>query len=136
MTNDWATTPRPVFIFDGDCGFCTTSAGVLRRWFDPAVTYAIAPYQRLELSAYRLTDAECDRAAQFVSADGSVFAGHRAIAHALRHSLLPWRPIGIALDAKALRPVAAKAYDWVAAHRGQLPGGSPACAMPSPTAQV
>lgn len=131
MTSDWATAPRPVFIFDGDCGFCTSSAGVLRRWFDPAVTYAIAPYQRLDLTAYGLSDVDCDQAAQFVDADGSVFAGHRAIAYALRHSLLPWRPIGVALDVALLRPVAAKVYSWVADHRGQLPGGSPACAMPS-----
>ncbi|MGB3762259.1 MAG: hypothetical protein WA966_03480, partial [Ornithinimicrobium sp.] len=78
MDDDRARAPRPVFIFDGDCGFCTSSAGVLRRWFDPGLNYAIAPYQRLELSSYGLAEADCDQAAQFVRADGSVHAGHRS----------------------------------------------------------
>lgn len=131
MNDDHARTPRPVFIFDGDCGFCTSSAGVLRRWFDPAVNYAIAPYQRLELSAYGLNESDCDKAAQFVAADDTVHAGHRAIGQALRHSLPPWRPIGALLLLPVLDSVAAAAYQWVADHRGQLPGGSPACAISS-----
>ncbi len=133
MDDDHARTPRPVFIFDGDCGFCTSSAGVLRRWFDPGVHYAIAPYQRLELSPYGLTGADCDRAAQFVSEDGSVDAGHRSIGQALRHSLPWWRPVGAVLLLPALDHVAALVYQWVADHRGQLPGGSPACAIPPVT---
>ncbi|MGB3256665.1 MAG: DCC1-like thiol-disulfide oxidoreductase family protein [Ornithinimicrobium sp.] len=135
MDDDHARTPRPVFIFDGDCGFCTSSAGVLRRWFDPRVHYAIAPYQRLELSSYGLTEADCDKAAQFVRADGTVHAGHRSIGQALRHSELWWRPVGAVLLLPALDRVAALAYQWVADHRGQLPGGSPACAIPSSPAE-
>ncbi len=131
MDDDYARTPRPVFIFDGDCGFCTSSAGVLRRWFDPGVNYAIAPYQRLELWSYELTESDCDRAAQFVRADGSVHAGHRSIGQALLHSMPLWRPVGAVLLLSSLDGVAARAYQWVADHRGQLPGGSPACAIPA-----
>lgn len=135
MSDDWTNSPRPVFIFDGDCGFCTSSAGVLRRWFDPSVRYAIAPYQRLDLSAYGLREADCDHAAQFVTADGAVFSGHRSIGQALRHSLPVWRPIGAAILSPALDTAASMAYAWVADHRGQLPGGTPACAVPAEPTQ-
>ncbi|MGB5952934.1 MAG: DCC1-like thiol-disulfide oxidoreductase family protein, partial [Ornithinimicrobium sp.] len=113
MTNAWAAVPRPVFIFDGDCGFCTSSAGVLRRFFDPRARYAIAPYQRLDLAAYGLTAADCDQAAQFVDEGGVVSSGHRSVAAALRHSLLMWRPIGVALTAPGVDALAARAYRWV-----------------------
>ncbi|CAN5444657.1 hypothetical protein BH23ACT6_BH23ACT6_15970 [soil metagenome] len=129
MNELWANAPRPVFIFDGDCGFCTSSAGVLRRFFDPAARYAIAPYQRLDLAAYGLSEQDCDRAAQFVDANGTVSAGHASIAAALRHSLAVWRPLGVALTLTGIDGLAARAYDWVAEHRGQLPGGTPACAL-------
>ncbi len=129
MNDQWATAPRPVFIFDGECGFCTSSAGVLRRFFDPGSRYAIAPYQLLDLTAYGLTPSACDRAAQFVGADGSVSAGHRSIAKALQHSLPVWRPLGVALTLPGIDGLASRAYRWVAAHRGQLPAGTPACAV-------
>ncbi len=129
MKRDWAQTPRPVFIFDGDCGFCTTSAGILRRWCDPHAHYAIAPYQRLDIASYGLTERDCDQAAQFVAADGNVSAGHRSIAQALRHSLPVWRPIGRALTLPGLDRLAASGYAWVAGHRHVLPGGTAACAI-------
>jgi predicted DCC family thiol-disulfide oxidoreductase YuxK len=127
---DRSRAPRPVFIFDGACGFCTSSAGVLRRWFDPGVTYAIAPYQHLDLSAYGLTEADCDAAAQFVTASGAVFSGHRSIGQALRHSLPVWRPIGTVLLCAPLDALAGAAYAWVAEHRGRLPSGPPAISDP------
>lgn len=129
MNDQWATAPRPVFIFDGDCGFCTSSAGVLRRFFDPRVRYAIAPYQRLNLTTYGLTASDCDQAAQFVETDGSVHAGHRSIAQALQHSLPVWRPVGLILTLPGIDGLASRAYRWVADHRGRLPGGTPACAI-------
>ncbi|MGB7448692.1 MAG: DCC1-like thiol-disulfide oxidoreductase family protein [Ornithinimicrobium sp.] len=128
---DRSRTPRPVFIFDGACGFCTSSAGVLRRWFDPRVAYAIAPYQRLDLDAYGLTEADCDAAAQFVTASGAVFSGHRSIGQALRHSMPLWRPLGTVLLSPRLDALTGAAYAWVAEHRGALPSGPPACAAPT-----
>ncbi|HKJ11431.1 MAG TPA: DCC1-like thiol-disulfide oxidoreductase family protein [Ornithinimicrobium sp.] len=131
---DRSSAPRPVFIFDGACGFCTSSAGALRRWFDPKVTYAIAPYQRLDLHAYGLTEADCDAAAQFVTASGAVYSGHRSIGQALRHSLPLWRPLGRVLLCSQLDALAGAAYAWVAEHRGRLPSGPPACAGPNASA--
>ncbi|MDV3221568.1 DUF393 domain-containing protein [Intrasporangium sp.] len=123
----------PLLIFDGDCAFCTSSAEFLRSRADRRGRYAVEPWQRVDLSAFGLTEAECVEAAQFVTADGTVHAGHRAIAQALRHGSPAWRPLGRLITAPGIDGVARWVYAWVSEHRHQLPGGTPACALP-PTA--
>lgn len=123
-------SPKPVFIFDGDCGFCTTSSNVLRRVFDPLKHFAIEPYQHLDLDAYGLTEADCDAAAQYVREDGSVHAGHRAISRALLDGRPLAVPFGAVLSLPVIDQVAEVVYHWVAENRGMLPGGTPACALP------
>jgi predicted DCC family thiol-disulfide oxidoreductase YuxK len=122
----------PVLVFDGDCGFCTTSAAVVRRVGDRRHRFAIAPWQRLDLGLLGLTSAECQEAVQFVDAAGSVYAGHLAIAAALRHGAPGWRPAGALLEAPGISRLAARTYSWVSRHRHQLPGGTPACSLPPP----
>jgi predicted DCC family thiol-disulfide oxidoreductase YuxK len=120
--------PRPVVIFDGDCGICTTLSGVLVRRLRPPA--AVQPWQRLDLAAYGLTEADCIEALQYVDADGRVFAGELAVAQVLRVSR-PWaRPAGVVIGLPGVRSVAAVAYRWVARNRSRLPGGTPACAVP------
>jgi len=131
---------RPLLIFDGDCGFCTTSAAFARRWVDRRGRYDLRPWQELDLARYGLTEADCLEAAQFVRADGSVHRAELAIAEGLRHGAAPWRPLGLLVAAPGIRRVAGTLYRWVADHRYQLPGGTPACApppaaTPSPSAQ-
>ena len=121
-----------VLVFDGDCGFCTTSAGFLeRRVARRPATYAVSPWQLTDLGALGLTEAQCAAAVQFVAADGRTYAGALAIAEALRALRLPWRPVGWVLQLPGIRALAEVAYRWVAAHRYQLPGGTPACRMPT-----
>ncbi|HET6666127.1 MAG TPA: DUF393 domain-containing protein, partial [Intrasporangium sp.] len=138
----WLTGPvstrLPLLIFDGDCAFCTSSVEFLRRWVDRTGRYAIEPWQRVDLSAYGLTEADCIDAAQFVDANGAVHPGHRAIAEALRQGAPGWRPVGRLLTVPGIDGVARRVYGWVAGHRHQLPGGTPACALPNqpPTAPV
>lgn len=126
-------TTVPVLVFDGDCAFCTTSAGVIARWLrrSPA-DFAIEPWQHLDLAALGLTPAECDEAVRWVSANGIPDAGHVAIARALRASRWWVRPVGVVLLAPGISWVAARAYTWVAANRHRLPGGTPACSLPQP----
>ena len=123
-------TSAPLLIFDGDCAFCTSSVQLLRRWADRKGRYAVEPWQRVDLSAFGLTDQECIEAAQFVAADGAVHAGHRAIAQALRHSAPAWRPLGHLLMLPGIDALAGRVYVWVADHRHELPGGTPACSLP------
>jgi predicted DCC family thiol-disulfide oxidoreductase YuxK len=124
----------PLLVFDGDCGFCTTSARFATRWVDRKERYALRPWQELDLEHYGLTEADCIEAAQFVTADGSVRDAHLAIAEGLKHGAPGWRPLGHLVAAPGVRWVARKVYTWVADHRYQLPGGTPACAPTAATA--
>jgi predicted DCC family thiol-disulfide oxidoreductase YuxK len=126
-------TEAGLLIFDGDCGFCTTSARFASRWVDRRQRYAIAPWQEVDLARYGLTGADCIAAAQFVRPDGAVVAGHRAIAEGLTQGAPGWRPLGHVLTLPGVDRVAARVYAWVAGHRYALPGGTPACA-PTPPA--
>lgn len=118
---------RPVFVYDGDCGFCSTTARFIRKWVDRSELVSIKPWQSLDLASLSLTEQQCIDAAQFVSLDGSARAGHRAIAAALTHGPLAWRIVGRILTLGPIDWVAGRVYIWVAAHRTMLPGGSPTC---------
>ncbi|GAB3437666.1 hypothetical protein GCM10027517_09350 [Phycicoccus ginsengisoli] len=126
-------TSRGLLVFDGDCGFCTTSARFAQRWVDRRGRYAVEPWQELDLPALGLTEEQCIEAAQFVRPDGSVVSAHLAIAEGLKRGAPAWRPLGWLVAAPGVRRVAGRAYTWVADHRYQLPGGTPACA-PAPAA--
>jgi predicted DCC family thiol-disulfide oxidoreductase YuxK len=115
-------------IFDGDCGFCTTSAGWARR---------IAP--DVETVAWQLTDLDAlgvsaDAAAaevQFVDADGRVSGGAAAVARLLLASGGLLGGLGRLMLLPVVRNVAAWIYKLVAANRYRLPGGTPACRITS-----
>jgi predicted DCC family thiol-disulfide oxidoreductase YuxK len=124
--------PRPVLVFDGDCGFCTTTARLLQRLVERGGRdFAVAPWQELDLEALGLTAQSCLTAAQWVSHDGTVRAGHLSIAAALRAGRPVWRPVGVVLTLPGISALAAWAYRWVADHRYALPGGTQACGLPS-----
>ena len=119
-------SPTAVLVFDGDCGFCTWSAGLLRRWSRDGLT--VVPWQRVDLAGLGLTAAECARAVQCVTPDGT-YSGGQAVARSLRGCRQPWRTAGAVLALPALRPVVERGYAWVADHRHRLPGSTPACRM-------
>ena len=123
---------RPTLVYDADFGFCTRSVQFVQRWVDRRDRYDVRRWQSLDLAAVGLTAQDCDEAAQFVTADGEVRSGHRAIASAATHGAPGWRPVGALLMAPGVSWVAARAYRWVADHRHQLPGGTAACAVPRP----
>ncbi len=114
-------------VYDGDCAFCTSSVRWVRRLRLGADT--VIAYQHADLGSLGLTPEQCSAKLQWV--DGPrVSSGHEAVARLLLASALPWRLLGALLLAPGLSWVAARVYDWVAAHRMSLPGGTPACALP------
>ncbi|HET7476004.1 MAG TPA: DCC1-like thiol-disulfide oxidoreductase family protein [Dermatophilaceae bacterium] len=119
--------PRPVLVFDGDCGFCTASARWIVRYVNRPPRYAVAPWQHLDLDSLGLTAPQCDAAVQWVGRDGARASGHAAIAAALRHGHPVWRVPGLVITAPAVSWLAERVYTWVAGHRYLLPGGTPAC---------
>lgn len=114
-------------VYDGDCGFCTTCVHAMARLRIGADT--VIPWQHADLDALGLTAEECAAKVQWVGDDGSHESGHEAIA-ALLVANRGWMPVGRLLTAPGISCVASRVYTWVAAHRTQLPGGTPACAVP------
>ena len=114
-------------VYDGDCGFCTSSVRWVRRLRLGADV--VIAYQDADLPSLGLTPQVCDEKLQWVD-DDRISSGHEAVARMLLASALPWRPLGALLLAPGVSWLAARVYDWVADHRGSLPGGTPACALP------
>ena len=114
-------------VYDGDCGFCTSSV----RWVTRLRLGAdvVVPWQQADLPSLGLTQEQCEAKLQWV--DGTrVSSGHEAVARLLLASALPWRLPGALLLVPPVSWLAARVYDWVADHRGSMPGGTPACALP------
>lgn len=113
-------------LFDGDCGFCTWSAGKLQRWVKPPST--IIPWQRADLAALGVSQEQCERALQWVPESGAPVAGGRAVVAILLASPQPWRALGAVLCAPGIRWLVDKGYELTASNRHRLPGSTPACA--------
>lgn len=115
----------PVLIFDGDCGFCTSSVAWLRKLL-PAMPQAL-PYQWTDLAEYELSEADAASRVWLV-ADGQRYGGHRAVAALLSHQpSIPLRILGNVIFTPPFSWLAAAAYALVARYRFALPGGTPAC---------
>jgi len=69
-----------------------------------------------------------------VGGDGMVSGGADAVARLLRAAGSPWWVLGVLMMLPPLRWVAPPAHRPIAANRHRLPGGTPACRMPSRTA--
>lgn len=118
----------PLVVFDGDCGFCTTSLHraqeLLTRFPDSR------PWQWIDYEGLGLTRDDVTRYVWFVTRDAS-FRGHAAVAALLRgQPALGWRFLGHLLVTPPFSWAAAAAYAIIARFRHRLPGGTPACAMP------
>jgi predicted DCC family thiol-disulfide oxidoreductase YuxK len=118
---------RPLLVFDGDCGFCTTAAGFAERRLG---LEHVEPWQFLDLAALGLTESACEEAVQWVTVDGTVCSAERAVIAALRHAGGGWRVLGAAIGLPGPRHAAAVGYRLVARYRHRLPGGTAACRMP------
>lgn len=115
----------PILIFDGDCGFCTTSVNWLGRVL-PAMP-AVSPYQWVELERYGLTAADAGSRVWLVSAGGR-FGGAAAVSALLRHQPVPaLRALGWLGTVPPWSWAAEIGYRLVARYRYRLPGGTPAC---------
>jgi predicted DCC family thiol-disulfide oxidoreductase YuxK len=114
-----------VLVFDGDCGFCTSSVGLLER-IGPSAD--IVAWQLTDLDALGLTEERAADAVQWVEVDGGLRSGHEAVSSALVAAGGIWRAIGRAMELRGVSWLAALAYRLVAENRYRLPGGTPACA--------
>jgi predicted DCC family thiol-disulfide oxidoreductase YuxK len=114
-------------LFDGDCGFCSSSARLAARL---APDVAVQPYQQSDLAALDLTAGQCAEALQWVGPGGPA-AGAAAVARLLIAAGKGWAFAGRLLLTPGIRLLAGVVYRAVAANRYRLPGGTPACRVSS-----
>ncbi len=120
-----------VFLFDGDCAFCSSAA----RWLTRHVptTTEIAAWQHVDLDGLGVPAAEVEAAVVLVGPTGRS-SGSVAIAELLRGSRSRgWRGVGRVMALPLIRGLATVVYRQVAANRHRLPGGTPQCALGSRT---
>jgi len=125
-------TAQPLLVFDGDCAFCTTWVRRGERML--GVFPHAEPWQWLDLDAHGLTRHDVTHFAWYL--DGADrFRGHAAVAAVLKRQRgFGWRFLGNLITTPPFSWLAALAYRFVARFRHRLPGGTPACALPRPSA--
>ena len=121
----------PVLIYDGDCGFCTTSANwISSRWPDGA---ALAlPYQRMSLdtlSRFGLSRDDVTSKAWWVEPSGRSRGGAAAVAAALVAAGGSLALIGWLLRLPPISWLARPGYRLVARYRYKLPGATADCKL-------
>lgn len=116
-------------MYDGDCGFCTTSAiWISRRWPEEGGPTAV-PWQHLSpdvVAETHLSQDDFERAAWWFDGNRRE-EGSRAVARALVAAGGLWAIAGWILLAPPISWVAPLGYRIVTRFRYRLPGGTPAC---------
>jgi predicted DCC family thiol-disulfide oxidoreductase YuxK len=122
---------RPVFLYDGGCGFCTSCARFIERHIPTAAD--VTPWQFADLQALGVSQAEVEASVQWIDlrpGPAVRSSGPAAIARLLVDAGSYWRPLGRLLDMRSIRWVAEPAYRLVARNRHRLPGSTAACQIP------
>lgn len=114
-----------LLIFDGDCGFCTTSAQWIERRLPDDVR--VAPWQILDLDEYGLTEDEVTTAAYWVDDEGTPHRGHLGIGRSLIAAGGIWSVPGHLIIRPPVGWIAKPVYGWIARNRHRMPGASEAC---------
>jgi predicted DCC family thiol-disulfide oxidoreductase YuxK len=129
-----AQPDRPVFLYDGDCSFCSSCATFIERRIPTGAH--VTPWQFADLDALGVTQAQAEDAVIWVPAAGEAGAaapakaGPEAIARLLVDAGSFWRPLGWVLDLPPVRWVAWPVYRLISRNRHRLPGGTAACSLP------
>ena len=108
----------PALIFDGDCGFCTSSANKAREWLRLP---RVEPWQHADLPPLGLTPHECNEALQWVGVDGEIHSGHAAVAAAMRFRGGLWGVLGRVIPLPVINILGSAAYRVIARNRHRLP---------------
>ena len=123
-----AAAESPIFLYDGDCAFCTTSARFIERRIP--TTAEVSPWQFADLDALGVTQDQAEAAVLWVADGEPTVAGPEAIARLLVDGGSWWRPLGRVLGLAPVRWLAWPIYRWVARNRHRMPGGTAACSLP------
>jgi predicted DCC family thiol-disulfide oxidoreductase YuxK len=122
---------RPVFLYDGDCSFCSSCARFIERHIPTSAE--VTPWQFADLEALGVSQDDAEAAVQWIDPrlDRPVrAAGPAALAQLLVDAGSYWRTLGRLLDRCPVRWIAGPTYRWIARNRHRLPGGTAACRLP------
>ncbi len=114
-------------IFDGDCGFCTSTANFIKARSTTAID--VHPWQFIDVTRFGLNEEQTASRVYFVTG-GKAFGGHAALAKVLlaqRNWLL--KVAGGIMLTPPFSWLAHLGYLLVAKYRHKLPGGTPACKL-------
>jgi predicted DCC family thiol-disulfide oxidoreductase YuxK len=121
--------PRPLFLFDGDCGVCQNGTDAIRRRIDPPVD--IAAYQSVDLAQHEVATVDVLEGPVLVRADGTHVIGPLAMAEMLRASRNPCHYVGAAMLVPGVRQLLHAAGPFLYRQRSRLPGSTDACQAPA-----
>ena len=114
-------------IFDGDCGFCTSTANFIKARSSAAID--VQAWQLIDVTRFGLTAEQTASRVYFVTG-GKAFGGHAALAKVLlaqRNWL--FKVAGGIMLTPPFSWLAHLGYLLVAKYRHKLPGGTPACKL-------
>ncbi len=115
-----------MLIYDGDCGFCTTSARWLEQRLAPG--HPVVSWQSLDtLEPFHLTEHDVTTAAWWIDVRGVAHGGAKAIGRSLLACGGPWPIVGRALLVPPISWIAGVVYRWVARNRHLMPGSTDTC---------
>lgn len=119
---------RPVLVYDGDCGFCTSSARFLERHVP--VRADIVPFQFADLGELGTTAERAEHEVLWVDRTGRVSGGADAVGRLLTDAGGAWRALGVVMRVAPVSWAAHAAYRLIATNRHRMPGGTAACRLP------
>ncbi|MEU1676919.1 DUF393 domain-containing protein [Streptomyces roseifaciens] len=120
---------RPVLVYDGDCGFCTTSVRCAEKYVRPRCD--VVAWQFADLDALGVTRERAEHELMWIAPGGTVYGGAQAVARLLLSARGGWAVPGAVLTLPLVRRVAHGLYRMVADNRHRMPGGTAACALPA-----
>jgi predicted DCC family thiol-disulfide oxidoreductase YuxK len=110
-----ATSARPVLVYDGDCGFCGYWARYWQKLTGDRVDYR--PYQEVAARYPGISQAEFQRAVQFIAPDGVRASAAEASFLTLSHARGKGFWLALYRSLPGFAPVSEAAYAFIAAHR-------------------
>lgn len=119
-----------MLVFDGDCGFCTSTARWAQRHLPEGTP--VEPWQRLDLDEMGLRLSDVSTAAYWRDESGAMHRGHRAAGQVLFAFGGAWRVLGWLCLVPPTSWFAAILYRVIARYRHRMPGGTPACRIDAP----
>jgi predicted DCC family thiol-disulfide oxidoreductase YuxK len=110
-----AASPRPLLVYDGDCGFCGYWARYWQKLTGDRVEYL--PYQDVAPQYPAIAQADFQRAVQFIASDGHVASAAEASFLTLSHARGKGFWLALYRSLPGFAPISELAYAFIAARR-------------------